>query len=93
MHSLAICTFCQSMDRLFNDPYNSYTEAAIRVKGSLELISMLIFQTLLKYNMLKRRLNSSVNPKSSLLLYLEVETLLLSILLLCVTNTNPLDFF
>ena len=33
MHSLAICTCYQSMDRLFNDPYNSYTEAAIRVKG------------------------------------------------------------
>ena len=36
------------MDRLFNDPYNSYTEAAIRVK-----ISMQIFQTLLAYNMQK----------------------------------------
>ena len=32
----------------FNDPYIFYTEAAIRVKGSLELISMLIFQTFLK---------------------------------------------
>ena len=32
MHSLSICTSCQSMDRLFNDPYNSYTEAANRVK-------------------------------------------------------------
>ena len=43
------------MDRLFNNPYNSYTEAAIRVKGSLELISMLIVQTLLKYNMQKKK--------------------------------------
>ena len=33
MHSLAICTFYQSMDLLFNNPYNSCTEAAIRVKG------------------------------------------------------------
>ena len=92
MHTLAICTFYQSMDCLFNDPYNTHTEAAIRFKGSLELISMQIFQTLLKYNMQKRRLNSSVNPKSSLNTYLEVETLVLSLLLLHVTNTNPLDF-
>ena len=92
MHSLAICTFCQSMDRLYSNPYNSYTEAVIRVKGSLELISMQIFQTLLKYNMQKRRLNSSVNNKSSLHPYLEVETLLLSLLLLRVTDTNPFDF-
>ena len=54
MHSLAICTFfSQSMDRLFNDPYNSYTEADSRVKGSIELSSMLIFQTLLKCNIQK----------------------------------------
>ena len=59
---------------------------------SLKLISMLIFQTLLKYNMQKRRLNSSVNNKSSLHPYLEIKTLLLSLLLLSVTNTNPLDF-
>ena len=88
MHSLGICSFVNPGPS-FNDPYNSYTEAAIRVKGSLELISMQILQTMLKYKM-QKRLNSSVNHKSSLLPYLKVETLLLSLLLLRVTNT--LDF-
>ena len=91
MHSLGICSFVNPGPS-FNNPYNSYTETPIRVKGSLELISMQIFQTMLKYKMQKRRLNSSVNHKSSLLPYLKVETLLLSLLLLRVTNTNPLDF-
>ena len=79
------------MDCLFSNPYNSYTEAAIRVKGSLELISIQIVQTLHK-NKMETRQNSSVNHKSALHPYLEVKTLLLSILLLRVTNTNPLDF-
>ena len=80
------------MDRLFSNPYNSYTEAAIRVKGSLELISMLIVQILHKNKIQKSWLNSSVNHKSSLHPYLEIKTLLLSLLLLSVTDTNPLDF-
>ena len=32
MHSLSICSFYQSMDRLINNLYTFYTEAAIRVK-------------------------------------------------------------
>ena len=92
MHSLSICTSCQSMDRLLTTRTTPIQKLPIGSRGSLELISMLIFQTLLKYNMQKRRLNSLVNHKSSFHPYLEVETLLLSLLLLHVTNTNPLNF-
>ena len=92
MHSLSICTSCPSMDRLLNDPYNSYTEAAIRVKRVTRIDFHANFSDIAKVNMQKRRLNSSVNNKSSLHPYLEVQTLLLSLLLLHVTNTNPLNF-